>query len=209
MLISRITRFSICIFLLLFIPQTSYATDKNDINLSAVTLKSASELDYPPFSVIKENGQADGFSVELLKAVVKAARFDITFEIGPWEQIKQKLIDGQIDILPFVSYSKERDKVLDFTASYLRLHGTIFVRKGETSITSEADLKDKEVLVMRGDTAHEYAERKKLSKHLILTDSFEAAMKQLSEGKHDAVIMQQLAGIQLIKLLNIKKEIRN
>ena len=75
--------------------------------------------------------------------------------------------------------------------------------KGEKSIHSEEDLKDKEVLVMRGDTAHEYAVKTKLSDRLILTDTFEEALRMLSSGKHDAVIIQQLAGIQLIKQLNI------
>jgi PAS domain S-box-containing protein len=166
-------------------------------------LESASELTYPPFSLIAEDGRVDGFSVDLLKAVARAVGLDVAFDVGPWHRIKQALIDGRIDVLPFVSYSKERDRVFDFTAPYLRLHGTIFVRKGETSILSETDLKDKEVLVMRGDTAHEYAVSRALSDHLILTDSFEEAMRLLSEGRHDAVIIQQLAGIQLVKLLKL------
>jgi PAS domain S-box-containing protein len=187
----------------LLIPLSGYATDQNNIKPVMRILKSASELDYPPFCLVKKDGSADGFSVELLKAVTQTVGLDITFDIAPWNEIKQKLIDGQIDVLPFVSYSKERDNEFDFTAPYLRMHGTIFVRKEETSIRTEADLKDKEVLVMRGDTAHEYAVKRNISNHLILTDSFEQAMRQLSSGKHDAVIIQQLAGIQLIKHLNI------
>lgn len=164
---------------------------------------SASELDYPPFSVIRDDGSADGFSVELLNAVAEAAGFDVKYKVGPWSEIKQELIEGRLDALPLVSYSKVRDKVLDFTAPYLRMHGTIFVRKGEKSIKSEVDLKNREVLVMRGDTAHEYAVRKQLSDKLILTDSFEDALKKLSAGKHDAVIIQHLVGLQLLKKLDI------
>jgi len=181
----------------------SGSADPNNIKPAIRTLKSASEFDYPPFCLVKKDGSADGFSVELLKTVTQIVGLDIRFDVAAWNDIKQKLIDGQIEVLPFVSYSKERDEVLDFTAPYLRLHGTIFVRKGETSIHTETDLKEKEVLVMRGDTAHEYAVKRNISNHLILTDSFEQAMMQLSSGKHDAVIIQQLAGIQLIKQLNI------
>ncbi len=123
-------------------------------------LQSASELDYPPFAIVREDGSADGFSVDLLKEVVQAAGLDIRFGVGRWHEIKQDLVNGRIDILPLVSYSKERDKVFDFTVPYLRMHGTLFVREGEKNIRGEADLKDKEVLVMRGDTAHEYAVRK-------------------------------------------------
>lgn len=93
---------------------------------------------------------------------------------------------------------------MDFTAPYLQMHGTIFVRKGETSIRSEADLKDKEVLVMRDDASHEYAVSSNITAKLILTTSFEEAMKLLSSGEHDAILCQYLMGLQLIKRLSIK-----
>lgn len=166
-------------------------------------LNSGSELDYPPFAVVQKDGTAGGFSVDLLKAVVRAVGMDVSFVVGPWNEVKQGLINGDFDVLPLVSYSEKRDEVMDFTAPYLRMHGSIFVRKGEKTIRGEADLKDKEVLVMRGDTAHEYAVSKNLSDKLILTDTFEEAMKRLSQGKHDALIIQQLVGFQLIKKLNI------
>jgi len=166
-------------------------------------LKSASELDYPPFALVRPDGSADGFSVDLLKAVTQAVGLEINFIVGPWHKIKQKLVDGHLDVLPLVSYSQEREKVYDFTAPYLRMHGTIFVRKGEKIIRGQADLKDKEVIVMRGDTAHEYVVRENLSDKLILTATFEEAMRLLSKGKHDAVVIQQLVGLQLIKKLGI------
>lgn len=166
-------------------------------------LRAASELDYPPFALVQEDGRADGFSVDLLKAVARAVGLDIRFDVGPWHEIKQQLVDGKIDVLPLVSYSAERDRIYDFTAPYLRMHGTIFVRKGENRIRSESDLKDKAVIVMRGDTAHEYALRRNLTGTLVLTDSFKDAMTMLSEGKHDAVIIQQLVGLRLVKKLGL------
>ncbi len=166
-------------------------------------LKSASELDYPPFAVVRPDGSADGFSVDLLKAVTQAVDLEVNFYVGPWHEIKQKLEERHLDVLPLVAYAQERDKMFDFTVPYLRMHGTIFVRKGEKSIHSEADLKDKEVMVMRSDAAHEYAVRENLSNKLVLTESFEEALKLLSGGKHDAVVVQQLVGLQLIKKLGI------
>jgi PAS domain S-box-containing protein len=166
-------------------------------------LKSASELDYPPFALVQPDGSADGFSVDLLKNVVRKVGLKIDIPVAPWHEIKQKLIDGKLDVLPLVSYSSERDEIFDFTVPYLRMHGEIFVRKGEKTIQSIKDLKDKEVLVMRGDTAHEYAVKANLSDKLILTESFTEAMNLLSEGKHDAVVVQQLVGLQLINKLGI------
>ena len=187
--------------ILAFIPSTVKADHQS--KSTHRKLKSASELDYPPFALVRPDGSACGFSVDLLKAVTQAVGLEVNFSVGPWHEIKQKLEESHLDVLPLVSYSQEREKMFDFTVPYLRMHGTIFVRKGEKSIHGKADLKDKEVLVMRGDTAHEYAVRENLSNKLVLTDSFEEAMKLLSEGKHDAVVVQQLVGLQLIKKIGI------
>ncbi len=200
---NRFIRFYSIVLIIFFIAVPAISKGDSNPTTDQDTIKSASELDYPPFSIVLNDGTADGFSVELLKATVKAIGKDISFIIGPWNEIKQNLIDGQLDVLPLVSYSDERNKILDFTTPYLRMHGTIFVRKGEKSILTETDLIDKEVLVMKGDTAHEYAISKKISNKLILKDTFSEAMKELSNGKHDALIVQQLVGYQLIKKLEI------
>ena len=182
---------------------TSFVSGGQTQELTNHDLRSASELDYPPFAVIQQDGSVGGFSVELLKEVAAVSGLKVSFEVGQWHKIKQRLIDGQLDVLPLVSYSQEREKVLDFTVPYLHMHGTIFVRKGETSIKTESDLRNKEVLVMRGDTAHEYAVENKLTEKLILTNTFVQAMQMLSKGRHDAIVIQQLVGHQLLKRLNI------
>jgi PAS domain S-box-containing protein len=184
-------------------PLSGHGSDLPGGHSGARPLQSASELDYPPFAVVLPDGSADGFSVELLKAVVQAMGLKIEVTVGPWHHIKRKLIQGELDVLPLVSYSRERDREMDFSASYLRLHGTVFVRKGDTSIQSEADLKGREVLVMKGDNAHEYAVQNRLTDALILTENYEEALTLLSSGRHDAVLMLQLVGFQLLEKLNI------
>ncbi|MYL84526.1 transporter substrate-binding domain-containing protein [Desulfovibrio aerotolerans] len=166
-------------------------------------LQSGSELDYPPFALVTPTGEAEGFSVELLKAVVQSVDMDVNFHTGPWQRIKQELIDGKIDVLPFVSDTKERAQYFDFTIPYVKMHGTIFVRKGDKRIRGENDLKDKEVVVMQGDVSHEYALRRNLSNHLVLTKDFAEAFRLLASGRHDAVIAQQIVGWQLVRQLGL------
>ncbi len=182
-------------------PNDARARDNN--HQHALVLESASELDYPPFALVLEDGTADGFAVELLRATLRAVGLKVHFEVGPWHEIKKRLINGELDVLPLVSFSPERDHALDFSAPYLRLHGGVFVREGETSIRSEADLRGREVITMRGDNAHEYALKNKITDQLILTDSYAEALQLLSSGQHDAVLMPQLVGLQLIEKLHI------
>lgn len=197
---SSFLRFSVMMFFVLAPSLFSvWAMEK-----TPVEVKSASELDYPPFCVVREDGSPDGFSVRLLKAVGEQVGLKIIdVKVAPWAEIKDDLKKGTIDVLPLVSRSRERDEYFDFSVPYLQLHGTIFVRVDDHRVHGEADLRGKEVIVMRGDTAHEYAVRKKLTDKLILTDTFEEAMRALSAGKHDAVLAQRLMGVDLLRRLKI------
>jgi len=166
------------------------------------TYKSATEYDYPPFSVTTNN-EADGFSVELLQEVMNVMGLEITFKVDEWSVIKQELEEGELDLLPLVGYTEEREKVFDFTVPYIVMHGNIFVRNDNKSIRSEDDLYDKQIIVMEGDNAHEYAVRIGLSDNLVTVNTYEEAFKLLSSGKYDAILAQSLVGEQIMKQLNI------
>jgi ABC-type amino acid transport substrate-binding protein len=176
---------------------SSYATQQESI-----IYKSATEYDYPPFSVVTD-GQADGFSVELLKAVANEMGLTIEFKVDHWHIIKKELEDGGLDVLPLVGYSKERENIFHFTVPYIVMRGNIFVRKDYNEIESEEDLSGKEIIVMKGDNSQEYAERMGFTDRLILVDTYSEAFELLSEGKHDAVLAQSLVGQKLINDLGI------
>ncbi len=141
------------------------------------TIKSSSVYDYPPFSIVTEKGEADGFSVELLKASLKAVDLEVEFYVGPWAKIKNDLIQGKIQVLPLVGRKPEREIIYDFSVPYKTNYGGIFVRTDELSINTLKDLADKEVLVMKGDNAEEFLLRENVSKYIITTESFEDAFK--------------------------------
>lgn len=162
-------------------------------------IEAASEYDYPPFCVLSDENQADGFSVELLRAALKAMGRDVSFRLGPWEEVKQSLAEGTVQVLPLVGRTPEREEVFDFTVPYLTMHGTILVREGETAIFSLADLAGKEVAVMRGDNAEEFARRTNLGATIVTTGNFEEALRGLAAGRHDAVLIQRLVALQLMK----------
>ena len=184
----------IFLMLIFMFPISTFASDYQ--------YKSATEYDYPPFSVTT-NDKADGFSVELLKAVADVMDLNITFKIDTWFAIKEELKNGNLDILPLVGYTEDRDQYFDFTVPYIIMHGNIFVRVGETEITSEEDLIGKSILVMNGDNAHEYALRMNFSDNLILTQTYLEAFELLSSGKYDAILAQSLVGEKCIEQLNI------
>ncbi len=144
---------------------------------------SGCEPDYPPFCMVTPEGQADGFSVELLRAALKAVGREATFKTGVWSEIKADLAEGRLEVLPLVGRTPEREATYDFTFPYLTMHGTIVVRDTNTDIQGPADLRGKQVAVLRGDNAEEYLHRADLGAAIVPLPSFETALRGLSSGK--------------------------
>ena len=190
--------------LLVFILQAPRSAEASE-PLSPVI--SAAEIDYPPFSIVDEMGRADGFSVELLQAALAAMGRDVTFRTGPWGEVKGWLEKGDVQVLPLVGRTPEREEFYDFTVPYMSLHGAIVVRSGTGDIQRLADLEGRRVAVMRGDNAEEFLRREERGIQIHTTPSFEQALLELSEGRHDAVVVQRLVALRLIpkaRLMNLR-----
>ncbi|MBN2300299.1 MAG: transporter substrate-binding domain-containing protein, partial [Acholeplasmataceae bacterium] len=170
---------------------------KADAGEERTVYLSATEYDYPPFSVT-DSGEADGFSVELLKAVAEEMGIVVTFKIDQWTVLKEELKNGELDILPLVGYTEERDEVYDFTVPYIVMRGNIFVRKDDDRIQSQEDLFGKEILVLDGDNSQEWAWSIGLDSELTATSTYLEAFQLLDSGQYDAVLAQGLVGEKLI-----------
>lgn len=195
---------TILTILLMTLPTGIAQAQPSEHSTFADIITIASEPDYPPFCMVDEKGDAAGFSVDLFRAASQAAGMDVTIQIGEWEHIKEALAKGEIDALPLVGRTPERELLFDFTMPYISLHGAIFTRKQNRSIKSMEDLKDREILVMKGDNAEEFVRREGFTSNIITTPTFEEAFLRLASGEGDAVIIQQIVGYHLVKKLNLK-----
>jgi len=146
-------------------------------------------------------------AVELLKATTQVIHHSIQFEVRPWKKIKQELADNQLDVLPLVGRTPEREKLFDFTVPYLSLYGAIVVHQDNKTINNLSDLKDRKIGVMASDNAEEYMRRKGYSDFLITTETYAEALNLLNQKQLDAVVMQQIVAQKMItklKLTDIK-----
>ena len=119
-------------------------------------LKTIIVAEYYPYTYVNKNGSPVGFSVDLAKAVTKVMGMDIEIKVDTMERSKLLLKTGEIDFLPRMAYSKERDKTFDFSTPYTIISDAFFTRKENTKISNIEDIKGKTVIVMKGDRAHDY-----------------------------------------------------
>jgi two-component system, cell cycle sensor histidine kinase and response regulator CckA len=162
-----------------------------------------SELDYPPYALVTPKGEADGFSVDLMKAVCKTMGLTVRFRTGPWSEVRSALEKGEIDALPLVSYSKEREEVFDFTSPHTIAHGAVFKRIESAAIASTAELRDRNIIVMRSDAGHDWLVRNDVSTTLILTRTVEESLRRLAAGEGDFAVVPRLVGLVAVKDLGL------
>ncbi len=163
------------------------------------TLVVGSEQDYPPFATGMTDETAGGFTVDLWKAVAAEAGLNYTIRVLPFHQLLQEFQAGRIDVLINLAQSDERHHFADFTVPHVIVHGAIFVRKGEVGVRTEDDLAGKSIIVLNADLAHDYAIAKGWGKQLVLVDTAAEGLRLLASGKHDAMLLSKLAGMQTLQ----------
>lgn len=167
-------------------------------------LRSAAEVGFAPFSFVDDYGRAAGFAVELLQASLGAMNRGVDFRTGVWADVRSWLETGQVDVLPLVGRTPEREALYDFTFPYMTLHGAIVVRDGTAGIRTMEDLRGRRVAVMRADNAEEFLRREDRGIKIIPTPTFEQALRELAAGEHDAVVIQRLVAQRLIRELGLR-----
>lgn len=61
-----------------------------------------------------ENGQADGFFIDLLEEIARLEGWTLEFVPCEWEACLAALQSGEIDLMPDMAYSRDRDEIFDF-----------------------------------------------------------------------------------------------
>src|SRR6056297_587490 len=94
---------------------------------------------YPPFEFINEQGNPDGFNIEIIRRIGELMNLDLQISLGPWETVRQQLEQGEIDVLAGMYKTSEREKLVDFTIPHFISSYGIFVSKN-SSIDSLDDI---------------------------------------------------------------------
>lgn len=74
---------------------------------------------YPPWNLINDAGEVDGFERELGDELCKRAELTCEWVTNEWDSIIPNLVGGNYDvIIAGMSITDERDEVIDFTQEY-------------------------------------------------------------------------------------------
>ncbi|NPV88486.1 basic amino acid ABC transporter substrate-binding protein [Coprothermobacteraceae bacterium] len=153
------------------------------------TLTVGTSADFPPFEFVDEQGKITGFDVELMNAVAEKMGYEVKWENADFAGLIASLQTGKYDaVISGMTITDERKKEVDFSDPYFRSDQSVAVQAGNTSITKQEDLVDKQVGVQLGTTG-ELLAREIVTKGKVYTyDNPDQAFLDLNTGRIDAVI---------------------
>src|SRR5690554_2087226 len=105
---------------------------------------------YPPYEFINDQGEPDGFNVELFREIAKELNFEYELQLEPWAAVRPQLETGEIDIITSMMVSPARAQELEFGLPHSVMTFGIFTHATKNFKTLE-ELRGKEVIVQDGD----------------------------------------------------------
>jgi len=156
------------------------------------------ELAYPPFEMTDKAGKPSGVSVEIATELAKSLGRPVVIQNTAFDGLIPALKTGKVDlVISSMTATTERAKSIDFSDPYLTT-GLCLLLKKDSSAKNIADLDKTEVkiAVKKGTTGHIYATNRLKKAQILVLDKESAAVLEVSQGKADAFIYDQMSTYQ-------------
>ena len=143
---------------------------------------------FVPFEFIDKDGEYKGIAADYLSLISK--KTGLNFEVVKgltWPQAYDMALSGDIDVLPAISKTDERELYFLFTEPYYYYKRVIVIRDTETEISGVRDLAGITVAVQLNSSNHSYLSSKPKI-NLSLYDSTEAALTAVANGTEKAYV---------------------
>jgi len=152
------------------------------------------ELAYPPFETKDMDGNPSGVSVDIAEAFGEYIGRDVRIENIAWAGLIPSLQTGKIDmIISTMAIRPDRAEQVDFSDPYANSLLAVLTNKG-SGIETIDDLNQpgKKVAVKNGTSGYFYANDNLTSAELTVLDDESACVMEVSQGKADGFIYDQL-----------------
>ncbi len=153
------------------------------------TVRIAIDPDYAPYEFRNSEGAHGGMSADYLELLGK--RLGLEFVLVPtatWQESLAKGYAREVDLLPLLVRTSEREQLLHFTEPYITSRQHILVRKQREDIQSEADLAGKRVALPAEYAVIDHLRASVPRAKVVEVADIAAALQQVSLGEADATI---------------------
>ncbi|MGB4073884.1 response regulator [Pseudomonas sp.] len=158
---------------------------------------------WAPFDVLDKDGRHRGLSGDYLELL--GQRLGLRFElvlVDDWNAAIKALRSGQVDLLPSVAKTAEREAFMGFSKPYITSSSLIFTRS-ELAVQRIGDLAGKRVAIERGYALQQALLDKVEGVQLLEVIDTSAALRAVSSGRADAYVGDMIVASYLIRELNL------
>jgi diguanylate cyclase (GGDEF)-like protein len=146
------------------------------------------DSNFPPFDFIDTDDVYKGISAEYLDELSNATGLKFNIQPDTWSNTFKKLINNEIDIVTSTANTKERQKSMLFTTSYLSIDSIILVRKDEKDYRSIESLSNKKIAVVKDSAIIRSLLERHPNLNLISYDSVKEGVDAVITGEVTALI---------------------
>jgi len=139
---------------------------------------------FPPFSYVDQQGNLQGFDIDIARALCEAMEVECTLVQSDWDGIIPGLLARKYDaIIASMSITEERKKKVDFTDKYYHTPAKFVAKKDVDIELSKESLQGKTVGVLRASIFDNY-----------ITDNFKGAVEIKRYGSQDEAYLDLVSG---------------
>lgn len=165
--------------------------------------------DYPPLEFIDKKGKYVGMGADYLSLIEQqlGIKFQIVPNIETWSQTIRMVKDRQVDAIPLLTQSQERNKYLAFTRPYVNYLRVIITRDDHPFIIGLSDLAGKRVMTLQDQYSFEELKRNYPHIETLPAESIVDALKAVASGTVDAFVNDSITSAYYIRkhsLSNLK-----
>ncbi|WP_051711099.1 ATP-binding protein [Andreprevotia chitinilytica] len=159
---------------------------------------------WAPFDMLDKEGQYRGISADYLNLLSKALGVHVTQVIyNSWEEALAAASSHNVDILPSIARTTDRQQSLLFTDPYITSSNLIITRKENEDIHSLSDLASQRVAIERGYALQDLLLHRVRGVIVIGAADAQDALHAVSSGRADAYIGDMIVASYLVHDQNL------
>ena len=143
---------------------------------------------FVPYEFIDTDGQYKGIAADYIALICEKTGLKMEVKQGlTWTEAYEMAVQGQLDVLPCVGQTAERERYFLFSDTYFTFQRAIFINEDTKDIRSFEDLSGKTIAVQMNSSHHSYMKQFPEIK-LSLYPTVEAALRAVANGTEIAFV---------------------
>ncbi len=163
-------------------PQIQLTQEEQDFIRNNPVIHLGVDPTFVPYEFIDTDGQYKGIAADYIALICEKTGLQMEVREGlTWTEAYEKAVKGELDVLPCVAQTAERERYFLFSDTYFTFQRAIFVNEDIKDIRSFDDLPGKTIAVQMNSSHHSYMTQFTDIK-LSLYPTVEAALRAVSNG---------------------------